>query len=115
MILFLVYVGVNTFIFIKTKYKTVKADIFPIMTHFVKTMEIDLMPTIFLLNCVMVFGAFYAFACILGYALIFILLPVFVVGRVKENEIVLKIAKFVNIGFGGIAFMNLFIDNAQFD
>ena len=48
-ILFLGYVGINTFVFIKTKYKTEQADIFPIMPAFLKTLEIDLMPTMFIM------------------------------------------------------------------
>mmetsp|Transcript_14368 Transcript_14368/g.16059 ORF Transcript_14368/g.16059 Transcript_14368/m.16059 type:complete len:134 (-) Transcript_14368:39-440(-) len=115
LILFLGYVGVYTFIMIKTKYKTEKAEIMPIMTHFIKVMEQDLMPTLFIMSIVIVFGAFYAFMCILGFALIFVVLPLFIVGRVKENDIIIKVAKFSNIGLGVLSFFVLFIDNLQFD
>ena len=50
----------------------------------------------------------------MGYILILILLPVFVFGRVKENMIVLKVAKFVNIGIGIISFMDAFINDMVF-
>ena len=114
-ILFLAYVGVYAFMMFKTKYFTQKVEIFPIMTHFIKAIETDLMPTLFICSFVMIFGAFYAFACILGYALLFGVLPLFIIGRVKENDILIKVAKFANISIGGIMFMILFIDNSQFN
>ena len=49
LILFLTYVGCNIFVFIKTQYHTNKVQIFPIIPAFIKTVEIDLMPTLFIM------------------------------------------------------------------
>ncbi|CAI2384417.1 unnamed protein product [Moneuplotes crassus] len=115
LILFVAYVGVYAFMMFKTKYFTQKVEIMPIMTHFIKALEFDLMPTLFILSFVIIFGAFYVFACLLGYLLLFAILPLFIIGRVKENDILIKVAKFSNIGIGLISFLVLFIDNLQFD
>ena len=50
----------------------------------------------------------------LGYVLLFIVLPIFIFARVKENMLVLKVAKFINIGLGVVTFMNIFIDESKF-
>ena len=114
LIIFLIYVGLNTFMFIKTKYLTQKVPIFPIIPAFTRTLEIDLMPTFFIMCIVIVFGAFFGFMAFLGYALFFIVLPIFVVGRVKDNHIILKVAKFINIAIGIASFLDLFIDDLKF-
>ena len=49
MILFVVYVAMNIFRFIKTTYLTQKAEVFPIIPATTKTIEIDLMPTMFIM------------------------------------------------------------------
>ena len=50
----------------------------------------------------------------LGYVLLFIVLPIFIFARVKENMIILKVAKFINIGLGIVSFLDLFIDDNKF-
>ena len=59
-------------------------------------------------------GAFFGFMAFLGYVLIFVVLPIFVFGRVKEQLVVVKVSKFVNLGIGIISFLVLFIDDLKF-
>ena len=114
LILHLLYVVANTFRFIKTKFLTEKVDVFPFIPALTKSLEIDLMPTIWIMCMVIAMGAFFGFMAFLGYVLLFVILPVFIFARVKEQMIVLKIAKFINIGIGIISFLDMFINDLEF-
>ena len=119
LVVFLLYVVSNAIVFYKTEYNRTKLPdtpkfwkVFEIAT---RTIEIDMMPTLFVYLYCALTGAMLWFPLILFMGSIFVNFPLFIVGYYLDHHIIKKAAKITNVCLTLFAFLMLFVNDFRFD
>ena len=82
---------------------------------FLSAMEIDMMPVLVIYAICVVLGAFYIFACFLGYLLVVPLIILTIgYGKQPRNDMLILVGKGLNAGFVLACFMIIWIDDLKF-
>lgn len=117
-LIFILYVACNVVIMYKSSYRKWKlsADgpqIFSVLRHCVRIVEVDMMPMLFLFVLTVICGAFLWFPLILFTFGFWGTFSTLVVGRRKQNKIVNIVGRSVNVGVTLFQFLMLFVNDFQ--